>query len=504
MCCPSSLTKARQRSFLPSRLDGAGLRSWETTSDFAWFSSMASCIGLTDRDFDFARQSLDWQAEEAYDYALQALGGPSYLEKSKIELLPVGESDVLKRDFYVSWHKDHPKLKLQKLFQGIASDLQRDLLVSPQEEHKDANLNILLNSLKNAEPGTCLTSRLFTAPLSHKESRLNKTSFIIAARQFCCLPPLKTHHGHHITLGCGCQRQCCQNPTCDSKHANLDELGNHGLTCHPGVKALRATLLERAIERAFRKVGGVPTSQPHTYQLCGGIFSKTDLASLFPGNLNATEAARRQKLAMKFLDILRDHPRGAQRTAFIGELRDLEFPAANPNGNPVLRLDLRLPSTDPPDRPKEIWLDHAIVQETAPTYAKDVLEYLELQRSNHPRNSPAIQKLFTAKTKKYENLKSVVQRLSIDKKLLFHPEFLFPVISSLGYYNHDMKSLLNFLSKRCEAHLKLVGPTQDGLSLATRKGKYTRELHTSICFSLIRGNALSLANQGLSGVMYPA
>jgi hypothetical protein len=83
MCCSSVLERARRKAFLPSRYDGVGLRSWERASAFAWFCSVASCVGLSDPDFDFARTFLKKASEDAYTVAFESLGGPSYLAESK-------------------------------------------------------------------------------------------------------------------------------------------------------------------------------------------------------------------------------------------------------------------------------------------------------------------------------------------------------------------------------------------------------------------------------------
>jgi hypothetical protein len=94
-CCETVLTRARLKAFLPSRLDGVGLRSWERTADFAWFASVASCIALSDPDFEFARKFLTRPAADAYEFAFEALGGPSYLVDGQVEIIPVGEPEVL-------------------------------------------------------------------------------------------------------------------------------------------------------------------------------------------------------------------------------------------------------------------------------------------------------------------------------------------------------------------------------------------------------------------------
>ena len=209
---------------------------------------------------------------------------------------------------------------------------------------------------------------------------------------------------------------------------------------------------------------------------------------------------------MKFLDILRDVPRGSTRAQQLGMLRDFEFPppavSNQEENNGVLRFDLRFPLMKPLDRPREIWFDHAIVQETSPTYAQDVLEFLEA-KGTHPRNSPAFLKMIGSKTRRYAALRSVVDRLIEDRKLTCQPEILFPIVSSLGFMNEDMGKLL----KEMVQYFKDNHPTTprfDGLSVATLKGRFKKELKNSICFALLKGNALAMNNQGLSGVSFPA
>jgi hypothetical protein len=116
-CCTEGLQRARTRAFLPSRHNGVGLQSAERTASFAWFCSMASCIGLEDRDLDFARKFLGERALDAYDHAMDALGGPDRAQKCKFTLVPPGDRDVLSNsNFYVELFKDEKTLKLQHEF----------------------------------------------------------------------------------------------------------------------------------------------------------------------------------------------------------------------------------------------------------------------------------------------------------------------------------------------------------------------------------------------------
>ena len=188
-------------------------------------------------------------------------------------------------------------------------------------------------------------------------------------------------------------------------------------------KAKRATLLERALEHSFRRAGGIPTRQPATYSLLGEVFSKDDVSKLFPGKLSATESDKRKKLAMQYLDIINDMPRGAQRTAQLGMLRE-QFPdAVNADDDDVnkgvIRFDLKFPVVVKDGKPRELWIDHAIAQETSPTHAADTLEFLEDDINHLPENSPVFTKTYSGKVRRYKSLIDVVNRLAEERTLKF-------------------------------------------------------------------------------------
>jgi len=325
------------------------------------------------------------------------------------------------------------------------------------------------------------------------------------ARQYVCLPPLKNNDGEISEFKCGCEVQLCANSSCQKKGCELDSAGNHGLICHPGVKAQKATILEKALEKGYRRAGGNPTKQPSTYSLLGGYFSKEDLSSLFSGRLNQQEAEERQKLAMKLLDIMTTIPRGQVQKAELAQLRE-KFPAPvvgqEDDNNGTIRFDLKFPFSSPPDRPRELVLDHAIVQETCSTYAADVLKFLQ-EVTNLPEDSPAFQKIVGAKVRRYKALISVVERLVEDRRLKFQPIFLFPVISALGFMNKDMTRLLEYFVEQFKDNQKRQPLRSDGLPKGVLRGRFKVELRNSICFALLKGNALAVSNQGNKGVSSP-
>jgi Reverse transcriptase (RNA-dependent DNA polymerase) len=502
VACTSVLERARVKAFLPSRFDGVGLRSWERTSAYAWFCSVASCIGLCDPDFDFARRSLKKASEDAFPLAFAALGGPSYLAESKFELIPVDEPEVLSDStFYKDLFKTEPKLKMQHEFTDISSNLcYHKFLEHSLAHHSTTSEKIAIRSMMPS--GVSLLSNLFTAKLTQKDTRLTKTEFTIVARQYVLLPPLKNNAGDILESKCGCQVQTCDNKSCKNKDDKLDSSGSHGLVCHPGVKAMRATLLEKALEKGFRQAGGNPTKQPSTYSLLGGHFTKEDLSSLFPGRLNQTQADERKKLAMKFLDIVQKIPRGYERNAELGLLRE-SFPvpsvAGEEDNNGIIRFDLKFPMVTPHDCPRELWFDHAIVQETAPTYAEATWNFLEEKQTNLAQDSPPFVKTKGAKLLRYSALISVVRRLNDERKLSFQPSFLFPVISSLGIMNEDMKELMKSMVQRFKDYQHGQPPNNEGMPAAVLKGRFKIALKNSVCFAILRGNALSVNNQGVNG-----
>lgn len=445
------------------------------------------------------------QSAEAYELTLAALGGPSYLKESRRgELIPIGEPEVLSdSSFFKDLFEDDKKLKLQQEFLEIVSEIAHKAFLAHEVEHASTAEKVLLASLRR--PGASVLSNLFTADLTQIDTRLTKTEFTIVARQFVCLPPLKNNDGEISESKCGCEVQLCANSSCQKKGAELDSAGNHGLVCHPGVKAQKATILEKALEKSYRRAGGNPTKQPSTYSLLGGYLSKEDLSSLFPGRLNQQEAEERQKLAMKLLDIMMTIPRGQIQKAELAQLRE-KFPVSvvrrEDDNNATIRFDLRFPFSSPRDRPREFWFDHAIVQETCSTYASDTLKFLQ-EVTKLPEESPAFQKIVGAKVRRYKALISVAERLVEERRLKFQPTFLFPVISALGFMNKDMKRLLECIVEQFKDNQKRQQQRSDGLPKGVLRGRFKVELKNSICFAVLKGNALAVSNQGNKGVSSP-
>ena len=96
---------------------------------------------------------------------------------------------------------------------------------------------------------------------------------------------------------------------------------------HPGIKSQKATILEKSLDKIFRVAGGPPTRQPSSYNLLNGYFSKDDMSRLFCGNLSVAASDERRALAIKYLEIIFEYPRGAITT------RNVEREVSRPDSN---------------------------------------------------------------------------------------------------------------------------------------------------------------------------
>ena len=132
-------------------------------------------------------------------------------------------------------------------------------------------------------------------------------------------------------------------------------------------------------------------------------------------------------------------------------------------------------------------------------------EHFEISRGkgHEPsRKFASLPKAYKSKKRKYTALISVVNRLMEERKLKFQPQFLFPVVSSLGYMNEDMNQLIEFMEKCFKAN-QSKERRFDGLLPKILKGRFKVELRNTLCFALVRGNALAINNQGFHGVTHP-
>src|SRR5690349_14232350 len=105
----------------------------------------------------------------------------------------------------------------------------------------------------------------------------------------------------------------------------------------------------------------------------------------------------------------------------------------------------------------------------------------------------------TRGTKVDSALIAVARSLQEEHKLSFQQTFMFPVISSLGFMNQDMTELMKCVEQRFKDYQKLQPATDEGVPARFLTGRVRVRLRNSICFALVRGNALVMHNQGVRG-----
>jgi hypothetical protein len=264
--------------------------------------------------------------------------------------------------------------------------------------------------------------------------------------------------------------------------------------------AKKATLLERALERVFRKSGGKSERQPVTTRLLGEVVPKEDLAALFPGGQNVDESKKSGELALELVDALLMAP-SATKDSVLEELHE-RIPKLDDEQieyNNTIRFDLCLSAPFPFDSPQQLWLDHGIVHETSESYQASMLAHLEggLQVT---KGEP-FRRMESSKDRRFRALIGLAKHLQKQRMLDFQPSFLFPVISALGYMNGDAHKLVKFMSmvfnKTMDSH------RDDGIPMGVIKARYKTEVRNALCFGVLRGNALAMSAVGRPFVSRP-
>jgi hypothetical protein len=163
------------------------------------------------------------------------------------------------------------------------------------------------------------------------------------------------------------------------------------------------------------------------------------------------------------------------------------------DGLKIIRFDLCLASNVPIDAPKELWMDHAIVQETASSYQDDMVEHLEwrsdLQISCLPEN-------------RTDEREKVSTSPACSKTSGEPPSTRFQAVLSIPCDFLPWMQPKKWSSVRTifNNHLKLDGPRSDGIPLGVINNRYNTQITNAICFGLLRGKALAMNSQGFTGV----
>jgi len=261
----------------------------------------------------------------------------------------------------------------------------------------------------------------------------------------------------------------------------------------------KATLLEHALERAFRKAGGRSDRQPPSTRLLGEVVPKEDLAALFPGGLNQEETKKNGDLALELVDAFLMAP-SALKESVIDEVRSRlpKLDESKAESNNTIRFDLCMGAPFPTDAPRQLWLDHAIVHECSDSYQESVIDHLE--SGGEPTKSLPFRRMETSKQRRFRALIALANHLEKLRMLDFQPFFLFPIVSALGYLNEDAEKMMKWMSTVMNKCISVS--RDDGIPLGVIKARY-KVVRNAVCFGVLRGNALAMHAAGRPLVSRP-
>ena len=124
-----------------------------------------------------------------------------------------------------------------------------------------------------------------------------------------------------------------------------------------------------------------------------------------------------------------------------------------------------------------------------------------LNKNEDPLKSYPFKRAQATKLRKYAALVATAKHLAKQRLLGFHPTFIFPIISTLGYLNEDAVKMTSWMSK--VANKNLPKHRDDGIEIGVLKNRYKTHVKNALCFGLLRGNALAMNSMGRPFVSRP-
>ncbi len=244
---------------------------------------MASC--LNDPLLFSLRSGLDRFAGPAWDIMLEALGGPSSKLWTQVKhLLPETAAGLIDGSLYSPLTVNKSRLcKVALKLLSPDNIEQFRSLSSPSLLSDDGRLTPadVIQANSHSFAGRIFASSLKpTVPFAFSPS-----SYIAWCLFFVGLPPTSTLYNHEVQDGFDYPVQRCL-----SKHGVhtvpfLDAGGCHASSCCPstmGARYKKHTYLSRVVVQAAMEAGLNVRTEPDTYDLLLGEFSRADCRRIFP------------------------------------------------------------------------------------------------------------------------------------------------------------------------------------------------------------------------------
>jgi hypothetical protein len=372
------------------------------------------------------------------------VGGPSSKVWSQIRhLLPADASGLLDGSFYSPLVQNHSKLCRITLKALSTSRIERyKALCSP---------NLI-------SPDGCLTAADVVQAHSHSfsgrifQSSLKQfTGFAFSSAVytswclfFLGLPPHLTLHNQTHQPGFDYPVQCCLGKHGVHTVPLLDAGGCHASSNCPSTYAARMkrhSFIARVVNQAAKEAGLNVHSEPDTYGLLLGEFTKADCRRLFPKQ-GSRAYEEKFKAVLNALDLVASPActiPESEKVAYVRTRMDA-LPQLTKNQFKGLRVDSSIvdPSTN-----ETMWVDVSAIQTSAASNVGSELKSVGQQVTStstlfeipdyvKAAPSPSLLKREAEKHHKYSRLIIVAQKQTVEKKRLKTPKFAPFIVSAFG------------------------------------------------------------------------
>jgi len=283
--------------------------------------------------------------------------------------------------------------------------------------------------------------------------------------------------------------------------------GSCGIRC-PATKRARCqkhSNVIRVLAAAAREADLKVLSEPETFTLLHGRFSKEECRRIFPKCASKKYELQFTEL-LKAIDICntKSDPTSQQKQSLLFEQIE-KLPALKDSDTTGLRIDL---SIEDPSTGEAQWIDGTVVHTTSPSYiAIEVKHVMERELSatftaehalpdiKATEPSPMLIVREAEKTKKYSKLVSIARKQANDNGSAFAPVFLPFVVADSGELSPAARNLVDWLVlkfKQCHRRRKRT----DGLLVKDLTKSFRHKLTVSLQFAIAAGLGSMLLNAG--------
>jgi hypothetical protein len=346
----------------------------------------------------------------AYEKICQMIGEDSISSGTPMAaVLPPHADDIIDTDFARTFFILTPKVRVQAVITSIISKHRKCAMrmaatvISPHNTESDACRTLALTSRSQM-------SRLFAAPLCHKENQVDAANFVAYCRFYLMLPQLTIWGNRRVDE----EDKDITVEVCRTKHREehvLDHAGNHasGCTSAFGARNQLHRLINRVWFRAGTSLNLECRIEPPTHELLMNRFSPAEARALFPKVVNKVSQKRSDDIAV-LIDQMRKCSDAEEKHRLHQECNKL-IAAQLGDSTKGLRVDLLIKIQN-----NTLWFDGSATHISVRSNRAKVLKFLVNELENDKEDSdersfnlptPAVNARNTTKYTRYKPMLNI-------------------------------------------------------------------------------------------------